>query len=91
MDLSLKGPPFNPLQEATVYQALQCFADCLSCLSLKKKTKNPLHVHVCTSTVCECVCGRRESRLSHGLSYFLQGAALYPWFCPQFCFPFTPR
>ena len=39
MDLPWEGPPCNPLQEATVYQALQCFADRLSCLSLKKKKK----------------------------------------------------
>ena len=49
MDLSLGGPPFNPLQVATLYQALQCF----SCLSFKKK--NPLHIHVYTSTLCKCV------------------------------------
>lgn len=49
MDLSLGGPPFNPLQVATLSQALECF----SCLSFKKK--NSLHIHVCTGTLCECV------------------------------------
>ena len=42
--------PCNPLQEATVYQALQCFADRLSCLSLKKKT-----------TLCTYTCARARS------------------------------
>lgn len=51
MDLSLKGPPFNPLQEATVYQALQCFADCLSCLSLKKKKQKTLCTYTCAQAL----------------------------------------
>ena len=83
MDLSFEGPPFNPLQVAALCQALQCFADCLSCLSFQKKT---LCTHVCAQALSVSVCvGGEKAWRPTDCCTSSKGAALYPWFCPQFC------
>lgn len=69
MDLSFEGPPFNALQAVALCQALQCFADCLSCLSFQKK---PLCTHMCAQALSVSVCLWKE-RKPGVPQYLLQG------------------